>query len=94
MIWKNIKKLVRAWLQGGSYGDEDEEPNERGQMLISKTEAGKLFITIAKGICPDCGTARKFYEGPSGGMSTNIQCEAGHWFNVTPVIGIAERIKR
>lgn len=32
--------------------------------------------------CPDCGSPQ-FYEGPSGGMSTNMQCTGcGHWFNI------------
>ena len=31
--------------------------------------------------CPDCGS-KKFYEGPSGGMSVNLQCAGcGHKFN-------------
>jgi hypothetical protein len=37
--------------------------------------------------CPYCkGT--KFFEGPQGGMSTNILCannECRHWFNYTPM---------
>ena len=31
--------------------------------------------------CVDCGS-KKFYEGPRGGLSTNIQCiVCSHWFN-------------
>jgi len=35
--------------------------------------------------CPDCGT-KEFYEGPRGGMSTNIKCAGcSHKFNRSPV---------
>jgi hypothetical protein len=36
--------------------------------------------------CTYCG-GTKFYEGPSGGMSTNVLCaneKCRHWFNATP----------
>ena len=36
--------------------------------------------------CTYCG-GTKFFEGPSGGASTNILCaniECRHWFNDTP----------
>jgi len=34
--------------------------------------------------CPNC-KYDKWYEGPSGGMSTNIQCgNCGKWYNHTP----------
>lgn len=61
---------------------------------VTETERGKLWLKIATNYCPDCGH-QGFIEGPSGGLSTNIFCankECGHGFNVTPVIGIAERI--
>lgn len=52
----------------------------------------ELWATIATNHCPDCG-GEGFLEGPSGGMSTNISCATcGHRFNVTPIIGRAERI--
>jgi hypothetical protein len=38
--------------------------------------------------CKYCG-GTEFYEGASGGMSTNIQCanqKCRHWFNWTPII--------
>jgi hypothetical protein len=57
-----------------------------------ETDSGKLFQQIAKGICPDCNKKQDFYEGPSGGLSTNIKCAEGHRFNVTPMVGIADRI--
>lgn len=37
-----------------------------------------------KGVCPNCG-GHVWYEGPSGGMATNIKCAGcGLWFNDTP----------
>lgn len=67
---------------------------------VRETEEGKLFNSFAKGICPDCGSTEGFYEGPSGGMSTNYFCanrECRQGFNVTPfpgMDGIAERIQK
>jgi hypothetical protein len=62
------------------------------QTPVRKTEAGKLWKIIATNHCPDCN-GEGFYEGPSGGMSTNIECATcGRKFNVTPVTGRAERI--
>ena len=45
-----------------------------------------------KFVCPDC-ESENFLEGPSGGMSTNIQCfQCKHWFN-TALPFFIERIK-
>jgi hypothetical protein len=60
---------------------------------VSETPDGKLWLVIARGHCPHCNQDTQFIEGPSGGMSTNIQCETcGWWYNVTPAIGIAQDI--
>src|SRR5262245_28549474 len=70
------------------------DPNDRDGTLVSETPAGRLWAIIARNECPDCGKSG-FYEGPQGGLSINIECaHCGHWFNVTPVIGIAERIDK
>lgn len=66
---------------------------------LRETPAGKLGAKIAKGICPDCGSKKGFYKGPSGGMSTNIFCansECRSGFNFTPMFGEghAERIHK
>ena len=48
------------------------------------TELGKMG---QKPKCTYCG-GTEFYEGPSGGASTNILCankECRHWFNITPL---------
>ena len=46
--------------------------------------------------CPYChGT--QFYEGPSGGLSTNIMCanlSCRHWFNYTPMTGTMDDLNR
>lgn len=40
--------------------------------------------------CPDCGS-KNFYEGPKGGMCTNMMCaECNHKFNIGP--SFAQRI--
>jgi len=55
---------------------------------------GDLWTHMVKKGCPDCKTHPMSYmEGPSGGMSTNVKCaECGSNFNITPALGIAERI--
>jgi hypothetical protein len=48
---------------------------------------------MKQNICPVCDAHEGFYEGPSGGFSTNIKCAAcGAEFNYSP-LG-AERIPR
>jgi hypothetical protein len=62
---------------------------------VSETDGGKLWAKIASGECPDCDSREGFFEGPSGGMSTNIKCAneaCGSRFNVTPIVGTAERL--
>ena len=46
--------------------------------------------------CTYCG-GTDFYEGPSGGMSTNVLCankECRHWFNSTPMTEGLEDLRR
>jgi len=48
---------------------------------------------MKKGCCPDCGS-EEMYEGPSGGMCTNVTCanpECGSKFNLGLPI-MADRI--
>jgi hypothetical protein len=64
---------------------------------VSQTEGGKLFRTIMRDICPDCKAKGGFYQGPQGGLSTNIFCrnrECRQGFNVTPAVEYAERIHK
>lgn len=43
----------------------------------------KSIERINKGECPDCGTEGSLLQGPSGGMSVNVGCQAClHEFNV------------
>jgi ribosomal protein S27E len=61
--------------------------------LVTKTPEGKMWNQINNGTCPNCKKKTEFYEGPHGGISINIKCAScGAKFNVTPMIGIAERI--
>lgn len=73
--------------------DRFSGPDEEQWVKVSDTPEGRLWAVIATGECPDCHHLDGFYEGPSGGLSTNIICaNCGHRFNVTPMLGIAERL--
>lgn len=57
---------------------------------MNKVE-GVNFWSDWKGKCPDCGS-EEFLQGPSGGLSINMQCaKCNHWFNHMGFFGI-ERI--
>ena len=44
--------------------------------------------------CTYCG-GTDFFEGPSGGMSTNVMCaKCRHWFNHTPLLGQLDDLGR
>jgi hypothetical protein len=51
---------------------------------------------VAAGGCVECKTyPKKFYEGPSGGICTNIFCaHCGQGYNVAPTVQWAERIHK
>jgi len=88
-VWDALRKPKKK-KKGGhvsvhSLVDGTEKP-------LSETPQGKLGAKIAKGVCPDCGGKGGFYEGPSGGMSTNIYCmnpKCRAFFNFTPMFGEA-----
>jgi len=82
------------WLLGRRKPPETMELPKN--VLVSTTAEGKLYQKIAGGHCPECGSTKGFLEGPSGGLSTNIFCAneaCGAGFNITPVVGIAEKIR-
>lgn len=95
-----------SWLTTGRWATgptvpAPEYPPMREELeefvFVHETEEGRLYRAISRSVCPDCGDTRGFYQGPSGGLSTNIFCmnrECRSGFNVTPVIGTAERIGR
>ena len=63
--------LVRASCNFSKPCDKLEMDNEKVKNLIIKYRC-----------CPDCGS-EELNEGPSGGISTNVQCaRCGHWFNM------------
>lgn len=69
-------------------------PENHGELLKDGEEPQKPDSLV----CPNCGS-NQWYEGPSGGMSTNIKCanpDCGLWFNSTPFgldfIGIKENV--
>lgn len=48
--------------------------SDKGAQPLKETDEGKLFAIVGlKNKCADCG-GEGFFEGPSGGMSTNIIC--------------------
>lgn len=50
-------------------------------------DSDPLTTTLNQNKCPDCGGSN-FLDGPSGGMSQNIECaNCGSDFNVTPSDG-------
>jgi len=50
-------------------------------------------VPITDPVC-ECG-CRNFYEGPSGGMATNISCaDCGTWYNIAPMLGIFEKLDK
>lgn len=65
----------------------------RRDIPVEETDGGKLFRDIMERGCLECGTRDDYVEGPSGGLSTNIFCaRCGAGYNITPLVGIAERI--
>jgi ribosomal protein S27E len=88
-VFEWLSNKVRGPLTRELFSGADEEQ----WVPIPNSPEGKLYAIIASGECPDCRHHDGFYEGPSGGLSTNIACvNCGHRFNVTPMIGIAERL--
>ena len=50
------------------------------KLIIDEDKLKDAFLE--HNCCPDCGS-QKFAEGPSGGMSQNVQCAGcNHWFNL------------
>lgn len=63
---------------------------ERANPLNSDYTDNEGIIRPLNPRCRYCG-GRRFFEGPSGGMSTNIMCAepaCEHWFNHTPFMAL------
>lgn len=81
----SIKRVLEVW-----------SDKKRITRLLSGSELidNEIDLTkiISSGACPDC-EKWEFYEGPSGGMSTNIWCgNCGSWFNYCPLF-VTQRVK-
>ena len=51
------------------------------EIEMNENKLLKFFLKYK--CCPDCGS-KTFYEGPSGGMSTNVRCRGcKHWYNMS-----------
>lgn len=61
--------------------------------LVEETPEGRLYDQMRKR-CPTCGLSPSIWmRGPSGGASVNKFCgRCGAGYNVTDIIGIAEKI--
>jgi hypothetical protein len=79
---------ILAFLELKNIGEPRSQPgfkHLRGYKFNPTTNRWEENNTPKVPVC-DCGNdlrkGGKFYEGPSGGMSTNIQCaECGQWWN-------------
>ena len=89
-----LRELIRT------YWSRNKAPrlNDIGlENSPSLTNSERLWNQlIDAGGCVDCDKEPKgFYEGPSGGMSTNVFCsQCGQGYNLTPVAHFAERIHK
>jgi len=62
-----------------------KEISKNGQKI---TEWEVNFFNKNGWQCPNCEKGH-LYEGPSGGMSTNIRCRiCGQGYNITPILGL------
>lgn len=67
-------------------------PDGDGSRYVENTDGGRLYIEMKKW-CPDCHHCPQYYQGPSGGISTNVFCgNCGQGYNITPMVETAERI--
>lgn len=92
-------RLIHITKENAKTGDETEAGILMGRLKGEPVvgDAHVLFMFIRdNNQCPDCRASPvRFLEGPSGGLSTNIQCmycEA--WFNSSPGVEMLERIDR
>jgi hypothetical protein len=82
---RNIVKTIKAWLA----------PKRRFSVVVTDVDlpAGTLYEELVLDGCECQKKPIKFFEGPSGGMCTNIFCGyCGRGYNVCPALGVAWRI--
>ena len=69
-------------------------PANTNKLDWPKQDIGYDNFVTWNGLCPDCN-GTKFYEGPQGGMSMNIECvECGCRLNACFALHLAHRISR
>jgi hypothetical protein len=75
---------------------EPPEPKTIGGIETDDTEAQQLYDRMLRVGCVECRRQPpKFFEGPSGGLCTNIFCGwCGQGYNVTPMVGWAQKIRK
>lgn len=91
---RNLRDVI------GGYWERNVAPrlNDIGLLGVEPLDdKHKLWNRLLKaGGCVDCRKKPKgFYEGPSGGMCTNVFCsQCGQGYNLTPIAHWAERIHK
>ena len=84
-----MKKVINNLKMKFFLKTNKKELSKSGQKV---TEWEKNFLYSNNFKCPNC-EGGQLYEGPSGGMSTNIRCHiCGQGYNVTPMMGLIENI--
>jgi hypothetical protein len=92
MAASSVGRLLKGRRRRDSVAVSDLRTDRRGTP-VAETPEGEMWEHLMNRGCLDCGTKDDCREGPSGGMSTNIFCaRCGAGYNITPMIGIAERI--
>lgn len=75
-IAENHKTKLKNWIDSMDEFCSLDEPGDNGFVVTIGDEnnlAIKMANCIHYGMCPDCGK-EELYNGPSGGMSTNVIC--------------------
>ena len=91
---KAMESLDKALNKMDTALDERMPNTQRQGPSPRELDPQTLFKKMVANGCPDCLTNPfTYFEGPSGGMMTNIKCsECGSKFNVSKELGFAERI--
>ena len=89
-FWRGFSNIFNLFR---NTKEEVSGPEKYSEILPSDRMTDEQWVSyslLKNGKCPDCGSV-EFFEGPSGGICTNILCAVcGSRFNVS--MFFAERI--
>src|SRR5690349_13378294 len=88
---RSLRKCLRTWMD--CLTSIVHRTSQQSAAIFSSGGFGRE-PSMPK--CTYCG-GTEFYEGPSGGMSTNVLCansNCRHWFNWTPVLEKLDDLNR